>query len=107
MSVKCELVGDSDDEGEPQEEVKIWTLFVDELPMTARPKAAEPGPRDREVFASRLPDGVESAEELAEFLMDDFGVVEHVHLLKEDLLGSPALHHPSPGQTKTQARISR
>lgn len=85
LAVKCEISEDDGDD-EPPEEVKIWTIFIDELPMPGRPNV-EPDKLDREVFARWLPNDIRCEEELLTWLQDDFGAVESVFLLKEDDTG--------------------
>jgi len=88
------------------------SVFVDELPMPARPDV-KPGTADREVFLQSLPVRDCSEEQIRAWL-EGFGGVEDVHLLRDHLSGDPngkgyvrfATHAEAAACVEAQASIS-
>jgi hypothetical protein len=56
--------------------------------MPKRPEVS-PGKLDREIFAKQLPDTIGTEEQLRSWLKKDFGSIEHVLVLRDDLLSTP------------------
>merc|ERR1712046_531093 len=58
------------------------TVFIDELPMLAKPDV-QPGKNDREVFLQGLPPSVASEDDLIQWL-SGFGMIEDALVLRNE-----------------------